>query len=110
MARHRPKVGSDKNPILTRCKGQHVGIGNPFQPRFMSRKKVDRRLTAKTPGDNRMVETGIARKRIICQLRRETVWRRKRSSVFFTSGAVGWATVKASSSRSRSTMSFSTSC
>ncbi len=59
VARHRPEIGSDKNSILTRCEGQHFGIGNSFQRGFMGRKKIDCRLTAKTPGDNRIVETGI---------------------------------------------------
>lgn len=59
VARHRPEIGSDKNPVLTRGEGQHLGAGNFFQPGLMRRKKIDCRLTAETPGDNRIVETGI---------------------------------------------------
>jgi hypothetical protein len=59
VARHRPEIGSDKNPILTRGEGQHLGVGNSFQCGLMGREKIDCRLTAETPGDDRIVETGI---------------------------------------------------
>jgi hypothetical protein len=59
VAGHRPKIGSDKNPILLGGEGQHIGIGNSFQPGLMGRKKIDCRFTAAAPGDNRIVETRI---------------------------------------------------
>ena len=59
VTRHRPEIGSDKNPILTRGEGQYFGVGNSFQPSLVRRKKIDCRLTAETPGDDRIVETGI---------------------------------------------------
>ena len=54
VARHRPEIGSDKNPILTRGEGQHLGVGNSFQCGLMGREKIDCRLTAETPGDDRI--------------------------------------------------------
>ena len=59
VARHRAEIGGDKNPILTRGEGQHFGVGNSFQRGLMGRKKVDCRLTAETPGDYPIVETGV---------------------------------------------------
>jgi len=58
-ARHRPEIGSDKNPILLRGEGQHFGVGNSFKLGHIGRKEIDCRLTAETPGDDRTVETGI---------------------------------------------------
>ncbi len=63
MARHRLEIGSDKNPVLMRGEGQHFGVGNSFQLGLMRGKKIDGRLTAETPGDDRVVETGIRQKR-----------------------------------------------
>lgn len=59
VARHRPEIGSDQNPILMRGEGQHLGVGNPFQSGLMGRKRIDCRLTAETTSDDRIVETGI---------------------------------------------------
>ena len=59
MARHRPEIGSYKNPILPRGEAEHSGIGNSFQPGLMGRKKIDCRFTAEATRDNRIVETGI---------------------------------------------------
>lgn len=109
VARHRPEIGDDKNPILTRGEGQDFGAGNSFQRGLMRRKKVDCRLTAETRGDYPIVETGVRQEADIRQLRRETVCCRIRSNAVLTSGGVGWAAVNASSSRSRSKASPSTS-
>jgi len=59
MARHRPEIGSDKNPILVRGEGRHYGVGNSFQTGLSGRKKIDCRLPAKAPGYDSIVETGI---------------------------------------------------
>jgi hypothetical protein len=59
MARHGPEIGSYQYPILTRGKRQRLGIGNSFQPGLMGGKKIAGRLTAQTPGDDRIVQTGI---------------------------------------------------
>jgi hypothetical protein len=59
MARHGPEIGSYQYPILTRGKGQNLGVGNSFQPGLMGGKKIDDRLTAKTPRYDRIVKTGI---------------------------------------------------
>ena len=56
---YRPEIGSDKNPVLTRGEGQYLGVGNSFKPGVVRRKKIDCRLTAETPGDDRIVEIGI---------------------------------------------------
>jgi hypothetical protein len=45
-----------------RGEGQHFGVRNSFHPGLVGRKKIDGRLTAETPGDNRIVETGIRQK------------------------------------------------
>jgi hypothetical protein len=62
VAGHRPEIRSDKNPILLRGEGEHIRVGNSFQPGLMGRKKIDCRFTAEAPGDNRIVETGIRQK------------------------------------------------
>jgi len=59
VTRHRPEIGSNKDPILLRGEGQYPGVGNSFQPGLMGRKKIDCRLTPETAGDDRIVETGI---------------------------------------------------
>lgn len=59
VARHRPEIGSDKYPVLMRGEGQHLGIRDTLQTGLMGRKKIDCRLTAETPSDDRIVETGI---------------------------------------------------
>jgi hypothetical protein len=59
VPRHRPEIGSNKNPIPARSEGEHLGVGDSFQPGLMGRKKIDRRFAAETPGDNGMVETGV---------------------------------------------------
>jgi hypothetical protein len=89
VARHCPEVGSDKNPILTRGEGQHLGVGNSFQTGLICRNKSiagSRRRHPVTIASSRLAS---ARKRIIRQLRRETAWRRIRSNVILTSGGVG---------------------
>jgi hypothetical protein len=59
VLRHCPEIGSDENPILTRGKGQHFGVGDSFQSGLMCRKKIDRRFTPETPSDDGIVEAGI---------------------------------------------------
>ena len=62
MARHRPEIGSDENPILMRSESQNLGIGNSFQPGLMGRKKIDCRFATEAPRDYRIVETGVRQK------------------------------------------------
>jgi hypothetical protein len=73
VARHRPKIGSDKNPILMRGEGQHVGVGNSFQPGLVGRKKSMAGSRRRHPVTIASLRLASARKRIIGQLRRETI-------------------------------------
>jgi hypothetical protein len=59
VARHRPEIGRDKNPILLGGESEHLSVGKPFQPGLVCRKKIDCRLTPETPADDRMVEARI---------------------------------------------------
>ena len=83
MAGHCLEVGSDKNPVLTRCESEQIG----------ERKSIgSRRRHPVTIASWRLAS---ARKRIIRQLRRERVCCRIRSNCIVTSGFVGRALLKA---------------
>jgi hypothetical protein len=85
------------------------GSGTPSSPASLAERKSIAGSRRRHPVTIAWWRLASARKRIIFQLRRETFCCRIRSNVFLTSGGVGCAAVKASSSRSRSAMSPSTS-
>ena len=87
VARHRPEIGSDKNLILTRGEGQHLGVGNAFQSGLMAERKSIAGSRRRHPVTIPSWRLASARKRIIGQLRRKTVFCRILSNVTLTAGA-----------------------
>jgi len=59
VARHGLKVVCDKDSILLRGKGKHLGIRNLLQSRFIRREKIHCGLLPSTTSNDRMVEVGI---------------------------------------------------
>jgi hypothetical protein len=86
VARHCPEIRGDENPILTRGEAEQFTVG------WADRKSIagSRR---RQPVRIALWRLASARKRIIRQLRRETVCCRIRSNLSLTSGVGGWAAV-----------------